>query len=127
MAKQKRTQTPPDTDLLGRLFNDLALAWRLIFDRRVSGTTKLIPLAMIAYVLSPLDLIPDFLLPFGVLDDVSAVLIGLQLFLHSAPPGVVDEYRQRFKRKRGQPTSEMVDPGSQIIEGEYEVKDRRDP
>ncbi len=126
MAKQKRTEAPPETDLLGRLFNDMALAWRLIFDRRVSGTTKLIPLAMIAYILSPLDLVPDVLLPFGVVDDLSALVIGLQLFLHSAPPGVVDEYRQRRKRKRGQ-ISDAVDPGSQIIEGEYEVKDRRDP
>lgn len=126
MAKQKRTQAPPDADLLSRLFKDMAVAWRLFFDRRVSGTAKLIPLAMVAYILSPLDLIPDILLPFGIADDISALVIGLQLFLHSAPPGVVDEYRQRFKPKRDRHGSDAVEPGTQIIEGEYEVRERRD-
>ncbi|MBI5960256.1 MAG: DUF1232 domain-containing protein, partial [Chloroflexi bacterium] len=87
MSKQKRQ--PPNPDLLDRLWSDLLLAGRLIFDRRVSGMAKLIPLAMIAYIFSPIDLIPDFLLPFGIVDDLSAFLVGLQLFLRSAPPGVV--------------------------------------
>jgi len=127
MAKQKRQQ-PPDPDLLTRLWNDLVVAWRLAFDRRVSGTVKLIPLAMVAYILSPIDLIPDIFLPFGVVDDLSALLIGLQLFIHSAPPEVVAEYRRRFSR-RGQ--RGKINPGEpadepRIIEGEYEVRDKRD-
>ncbi len=121
MAGQKQKQ-PPEADLLRRLWDDLAVAGRLIFDRRVSGSAKLIPVAMIAYVLSPIDLIPDFLLPFGVVDDLTAVLIGLQLFLHSAPPGVVEEYRRRFKHKHRDDS--FVPDDSRVIDGEYEVRER---
>lgn len=115
MAKEKRKQAP-SPDLLSRLFNDAVLAWRLILDRRVSAAVKLIPVAMIAYILSPIDLIPDFLLPFGVVDDLSALLLGLQLFLRSVPQDVVEEYR-RSKRKKNGPF---------IIEGDYEVTERQD-
>lgn len=121
MATRPKQKQPPEADLLRRLWDDLAVAGRLILDRRVSGTAKLIPVAMIAYVLSPIDLIPDFLLPFGVVDDLTAVLIGLQLFLHSAPPDVVEEYRRRFKHKHGDDA--FVPDESQVIDGEYEVRE----
>jgi uncharacterized membrane protein YkvA (DUF1232 family) len=120
MSKTKRQ--PPDPDLLDRLWSDIGIAIRLLFDRRMSLAARLIPLAMVAYILSPIDLMPDFLLPFGVVDDLSAFLIGLQLFLRSAPPGVVDQYRHRGKRKR----SEVVDRHPQIIEGDYELRDKRE-
>lgn len=121
----KRTQKPPNPDLLARLFNDMSLAWRLIFDRRVSGGAKMIPLAMIVYILSPIDLIPDILLPFGIVDDLTAFLLGLQLFIRSAPPGVVDEYRAGKPKRRENIAAQHGDH-PQIIEGQYEVHDDRD-
>jgi uncharacterized membrane protein YkvA (DUF1232 family) len=116
MTKQK---TQADPDLLARLWRNLVLAWRLMFDRRVSGTAKLIPVAMVAYILSPIDLLPDVLLPFGVADDIGVLLLGLQWFIRSAPPGVVAEYRGR-RPSRGQ----AHDPDApQIIDGHYEIHD----
>ncbi len=132
MAKQNPSRRT-DPDMLSRLFNQMVLSWRLMFDRRVGGLSKLIPLAVIAYILSPIDIVPDFLLPFGIVDDVSALLIGLQLFIHSAPPGVVEEYRRGWRKaKRGAP--EEVDEGyvgrkakrgsaPDVIEGQYEVRE----
>jgi len=132
MAKPKQGH-PNDPDLLGRLFNNMALSWRLMFDRRVGGLAKLIPLAMVAYILSPIDLVPDFLLPFGVVDDITALLVGLQLFIHSAPPGVVEEYRRGWhKAKRGAPDEVGAGPDGRqagrsgapdVIEGQYEVRE----
>lgn len=126
----KRTpQRPPDPDLLTRLFRDLALAARLVFDRRVSGKAKLIPLAMLAYLLSPIDLIPDIFLPLGVVDDITALLVGLQLFIHSAPPDVVREYREGRRRTQAERLRlhETPDPRragqGRIIDGEYTVRD----
>jgi uncharacterized membrane protein YkvA (DUF1232 family) len=113
MAKSKR-QTSHEPDLLARFWNELVLAVRLLLDRRVGGTAKLIPVAILLYILSPLDLIPDVFLPFGVVDDITALLIGLQLFIHSAPPDVVAGYRQRGKR---QPSDDVT-----VIEGEYTVR-----
>jgi uncharacterized membrane protein YkvA (DUF1232 family) len=120
-----RQQQAPDPDLLRRLWNNLILSWRLMFDARVSGMSKLIPVAMVLYIFSPIDLIPDLLVPFGVVDDVGILLLGLQLFIRSAPPGVVAEYQRRSRRqiKRGQPDADE-DDAPQIIEGTYEVRDR---
>jgi uncharacterized membrane protein YkvA (DUF1232 family) len=117
MTKRK-TQANPD--LLARLWADMVLATRLLFDRRVSGTTRLIPLLTVLYILSPIDLLPDVLLPFGVVDDLSAFLVGLQWFIHAAPRDVVDEYRGIRPRKQG--GSYTPPEQAQIIEGEYEVR-----
>lgn len=122
MAKQAKAK--PNPDLLTRLWRDIVLTGRLMVDRRVGGMLKLIPLAMVAYILSPLDLIPDIFVPLGIVDDISALVIGLQLFIHSAPPDVVAEYRGQIPRgtaqnkpKRDQPT---------IIEGEFDVRPAHD-
>lgn len=118
MAKQK-TQANPD--LLARLWADIVLAGRLLFDRRVSGSARLIPLLTVLYILSPIDLLPDVLLPFGVLDDLSAFIVGLQGFIHAAPRDVVEEYRgQRPRKPRGGYTPPEE---ARIIEGDYEVRD----
>lgn len=113
MSKQSRKNYDPD--ILSRLWSNLMLSARLLFDRRVGGTTKLIPLLAALYILSPIDLVPDLLLPFGVVDDISALLIGLQLFIRNAPPGVVEEYRSGMRKpKRSAPD---------VIEGQYEVRE----
>jgi uncharacterized membrane protein YkvA (DUF1232 family) len=120
MTKQKRQKADPD--LLARFLSDVVLSLRLMLDRRVGVMTKLIPVVMIGYILSPLDLIPDLLLPFGVMDDIGALLLGLQFFIRSAPPGVVDEYRRgRSESVPRQGTFEPNEP--KVIEGFYEVKD----
>lgn len=120
MAKQSHQRKPPNPDLLTRILKDVALCTRLMFDRRVSSTAKLIPLAMLGYLISPLDLIPELAFgPLGIIDDVTAVLVGLQLFIHSAPPDVVREYREG----KPPPHERPLHPGKEptIIEGDYIV------
>lgn len=117
---EKQKSIPRDPDLLSRLWNSLTLSWRLMFDRRVGVGAKMIPLAVLAYIFSPIDFVPELLLgPFGAVDDVGALLLGLQLFIRSAPPAVVEEYRNRLagKMKRSEDTN--------VIEGEYRVRDDR--
>ena len=121
MAKKR---SEPNPDLLARLWNNLVLSWRLMFDRRVGASAKMIPLLTVLYMISPVDFMPDLLLPFGVVDDVGVFLLGLQMFIHSAPPGVVDEYRSgKIKRKAAPGTFEDEDAPFQIIDGTYSVRD----
>ncbi|MBN1680092.1 MAG: DUF1232 domain-containing protein [Anaerolineae bacterium] len=125
MVRQKKS--PPDPDLVVRLWNNMVLSWRLMFDRRVSATAKLIPVAVLAYLISPIDLVPDLLLPFGVLDDLGVFVLGLQLFIRSAPPYVLDEYRGGKKRKNNRirgGTGQSDKTGEpNVIEGQYTVTD----
>lgn len=118
-----KSQTPRDPDLLARLWSDIGLALRLLIDRRVSGGAKLIPALMVLYILSPLDFLPDLLLPFGVVDDLGAFLLGLQLFIHSAPREVVNEYR-RVRAPAAPGTPRDSDTPPHVIDGHfYEVLD----
>jgi uncharacterized membrane protein YkvA (DUF1232 family) len=118
MAKQR------NPDLLTRFVNDVVLSARLMFDRRVSSTAKLIPVIMLIYLISPLDLIPELAFgPFGLIDDITVMLVGFQLFIHSVPPDVVREYREGKPPSHERPLRSGDEP--QIIDGEYIVHDDR--
>jgi uncharacterized membrane protein YkvA (DUF1232 family) len=54
-----------------------ALIVRLIADPRIDASLKLQLIAVSAYVISPIDLVPDFLLPVGLIDDVVAIAFVL--------------------------------------------------
>ncbi len=72
--------------------NLVKLSYRLIRDARVSKTEKMILAGVIAYVVMPLDFIPD-LIPFiGEVDDTYLVAIALLRMFNSAGPGVIREH-----------------------------------
>ncbi len=67
------------------------LYWRLFRDRRVSILAKAFLVLTLAYVVWPIDLIPDVLPVVGEVDDLGIVLFGLWLFIRLCPPEVVLE------------------------------------
>jgi len=73
------------------LLPDLAvLLLRLLRDPRVPMGAKLIALAGVSYVFSPIDLLPEVLLgPFGLVDDVFVVGAALSRLLNYVHPDVV--------------------------------------
>jgi uncharacterized membrane protein YkvA (DUF1232 family) len=91
-----RTQSRPqqERELLGWLkefLSQFELAWKLLWDRRVSGFTKMVPLAALGYLILPVDLIPDPMLGLGQVDDLVLILLGLKMFISLCPPDVVAE------------------------------------
>jgi uncharacterized membrane protein YkvA (DUF1232 family) len=69
------------------------LCWRLWRDHRVPRPLKGMIVAITFYVLSPIDLVPGFLVPvFGQLDDATLLMLGTYLFIRSSPPEVVAEH-----------------------------------
>ncbi len=85
--------------MLRGLVDQVWLTWRLLFDKRVPTWMKVMAVAPLVYVLSPIDLIPDFILGLGQLDDLGLVLAGMRLFEALAPDNVVQEHRA-FIRER---------------------------
>jgi uncharacterized membrane protein YkvA (DUF1232 family) len=65
---------------------------RLIKDERVALGRKLLVAALLAYVILPADLVPDFLVGLGQVDDLIVLLTGLRLFLRLCPAHVVQEH-----------------------------------
>ena len=73
------------------------LAVRLFFDKRVSTQVKLIPIFYIFYLLSPIDLIPEAIIPFfGVIDDVGLFVIFMNWFINAAPQPLIEEHLTRI-------------------------------
>jgi uncharacterized membrane protein YkvA (DUF1232 family) len=71
---------------------DLALLFRdCAFDARVPRRDKWVLAAVAAYVLSPVDLIPDALPIVGQVDDLSIAVLGLRHLLRAAGPQVVED------------------------------------
>jgi uncharacterized membrane protein YkvA (DUF1232 family) len=70
----------------------LYLAYR---DPRVPWYARAWALLVVAYALSPIDLIPDALPVIGYLDDLVLVPLGLMLAHRLIPPAVMAEARVR--------------------------------
>jgi len=60
----------------------LALVGKLLVDPEVSGTDKLLLGAVLVYIVSPLDILPDFIPVIGQLDDIYLVALGLLRLLN---------------------------------------------
>jgi uncharacterized membrane protein YkvA (DUF1232 family) len=79
--------------LLPQLPNIGRLCWRLWRDRRVPVLLKSMLVAVVIYALSPIDLVPGFLVPvLGQLDDATLLILGAYLFIRWSPAEVVAEH-----------------------------------
>jgi uncharacterized membrane protein YkvA (DUF1232 family) len=78
--------------LLKREVQALVLAAR---DPRTPWYAKWVVAGVLAYALSPIDLIPDFIPVLGHLDDVVLVPLGVYVAVRLIPPEVLAECRAR--------------------------------
>ncbi|AWI54874.1 hypothetical protein DEH84_16690 [Aquabacterium olei] len=78
-----------------RMKRDVALVWFAARDPRTPTSVRLLALAVTAYALSPIDLIPDFIPVLGYLDDVILVPLGIWLIVRLLPPAVLADARAR--------------------------------
>ncbi len=70
-------------------------------DPRTPWYAKVLALAVVAYALSPIDLIPDFIPVLGYLDDLILVPLGIALVLRLVPPEVLAQARKRSQQVLG--------------------------
>ena len=72
--------------------NLLSLLRGLIHDPRVGRFDKFLLVVAVAWVASPIDLIPEFIPVFGPLDDVVVVALILRRLVRHAGPEVVSDH-----------------------------------
>ena len=77
-------------------------------DPRVPWYAKALAIAVAAYALSPIDLIPDFIPVLGYLDDLIIVPAGIALVVKMIPPHVMAEHRELAEAALERPTSRMA-------------------
>lgn len=66
---------------------------------------KILAIAVAAYALSPIDLIPDFVPVLGYLDDLVIVPLGIWLVMILLPPDVIAECRAKASAAASRPIS----------------------
>jgi len=121
MADRKDIMIPPQGGVIRDFVLRVRLIWRLIRDRRVSFWLKIIPIAGLVYLVSPLDLIPDIALPvIGELDDAAILWITNYLFVELCPPAIVSEHIKALSPAAVKPGDDDV-----IDADTVEIRDHR--
>ncbi len=72
---------------------DVRALWLAARDPRTPWYARWFALAVAAYAVSPIDLIPDFIPVLGYLDDVLLVPLGIWLAVRMIPREVLAEHR----------------------------------
>ena len=75
----------------------LRVVWGIVRDPRTPLGLKGLLLAALAYVVMPVDLIPDVIPIIGQADDLTVLLLVLDLFIQNAPADVRAEHTARAK------------------------------
>ena len=78
-----------------RLKTDTYALYWAFKDRRTPWYAKAFIILIVAYALSPVDLIPDFIPVIGYLDDLILVPAGIYLAIKMVPCTVINECRQK--------------------------------
>jgi len=73
------------------------VVWGIVRDPRTPIGLKGLLMAALAYVVLPVDLIPDAIPILGQADDLTVLLLVLDLFIQNAPPEVRAEHTTRAK------------------------------
>jgi uncharacterized membrane protein YkvA (DUF1232 family) len=79
-------------DAVLMLPNLIKLLGRLLKDPRVPRRSKIVVGAVMAYVVSPVDILPDFIPVAGILDDLFLVVFALNHLIERAGEEVVLEH-----------------------------------
>ena len=105
----------------GGFFQDLThrfrLISRLIMDSRVNPLLKVLPVATLVYVVSPIDL-----LSVNPIDDAFVIWIGTTLFVELCPPEVVQEHMRSLTNRVMPDQWKDTGPASQegeVVDGEF--------
>lgn len=84
---------------------DVATLWLAARHPDVPWHAKAMAAATVAYALSPIDLIPDFVPVLGYLDDLVIVPAGILLTLRLIPPALLAELRRQAEASERPPAS----------------------
>ena len=98
-SKKKSIIPAQNTGLIQDVVRHIKLIWLLIKDKRVNVFLKILPIASLVYLVSPIDMLPGMVLPIiGALDDAAIIWIGTSLFISLCPENIVQEHTHALER-----------------------------
>lgn len=121
-----QTEVRETIGFVGNVLVQARLAWRLLRDSRVPAWVKLIPAAAVAYLVSPIDLVPDLVIPgLGQMDDLAILLLSAKALVDFSPAEVVREHLGQVRGKKLRTPSAgagaEMHPGEEYIDATYRV------
>ena len=89
---------------------DVLALYLVARDPRTPWLAKAVIAGVVAYALSPVDLIPDFIPIIGYLDDLILIPLGVALAIRLTPRDIIDECREAARQgfTSGKPQSWMA-------------------
>ncbi len=98
--------------------HSLGLLWRAFLHPRTPFHLKAIMLAVAAYVISPVDLLPDFLAVLGWVDDVLLVAFAINWITVRLPDDLFDEPDPTRRARREAPRQDPYEDTGPVIDGQ---------
>ncbi|MGN0483083.1 MAG: YkvA family protein [Lachnospiraceae bacterium] len=88
-----------------KLKTDIPAIYLALKDKNTPIVAKIFAAITVAYALSPIDLIPDFIPVFGYLDDILLLPVFAALTIHFIPADVMERSRKQAEGlwKNGKP------------------------
>jgi uncharacterized membrane protein YkvA (DUF1232 family) len=109
----------PNSGLLNTFVRYLKLIWLLLQDKRVNIFLKILPVAALVYLVSPLDFISGMTFPvIGALDDAAILWVGTSLFIGLCPEDVVEEHKRSLEKVISATWSDPVGMDEDIVDVE---------
>lgn len=117
----KKSLSKNDPGFFAELWQQAKLVFQLFLDRDVPIYLKILPIAAIAYLLFPVDFLPDIVPGLGQIDDLTILLLGAKIFIEMAPQDVVNRYLGRIgsgsKAQEKGSDAAGSEPNDDVIEG----------
>lgn len=88
--------------------SDARLLWRALRHPQAPGWLKLGTAGVVLYLISPIDLIPDVIPVFGLLDDVVLVPLAIRFLLRRLPASIRADIEREAPR-RPAPRGDIID------------------
>ena len=82
--------------------------WFALRDPRTPWAARVVGALVVAYALSPIDLIPDFIPVLGLLDDLILLPLGIALCIRLIPADVFEDARRRAIDAEHQPANRIA-------------------
>ena len=95
MAQQVKTMFNKFKLHLKKLKKEIGALYLASKRRDVPWYAKLVILLVVGYALSPLDLIPDFIPIFGLIDDMIILPLGIAFAIKLVPSDIMNECRDQ--------------------------------
>lgn len=90
------------------LKRETAALWFALRDPRTPWAARLVGMLVVAYALSPIDLIPDFIPVLGYLDDVILLPLGIALCIRLIPVEVFADARKLAENAERRPANRVA-------------------